>query len=140
MLSEPTPPLQRLTQISWGTTRRLQSPNTGVTTNFVVNNLVGNLDASTLGGTLTVDLPDNTVDEDVTIAFGTGNLVVTGSDVSDTLTISTLGNIGANTASFQVIDLSLSSARDVVNAGVGAQRIIVGGHHCGSNHDWIGLD
>ena len=123
-----------------GNDTTLTIADTGVTTNFVVNNLVGNLDASTLGGTLTVDLPDNTVDEDVTIAFGTGNLVVTGSDVSDTLTISTLGNIGANTASFQVIDLSLSSARDVVNAGVGAQRIIVGGTTADlitTGSDWI---
>ncbi|MCL7466749.1 nidogen-like domain-containing protein, partial [Phaeovulum sp. NW3] len=114
--------------------------DTGVTTNFVVNNLVGDLDASTLGGTLTVDLADNTADQGVTIAFGTGNLVVSGSDVSDTLTISTAGNIGANTASFQVIDLSLSSSRDVVNAGVGAQRIIVGGTTADlitTGSDWI---
>jgi Ca2+-binding RTX toxin-like protein len=102
-----------------GNDTSLTIDDTGVTTNFAVLNLTGDLTASSLAGTLNVGLSNNSSDGDISLTLGTGSTTVSGGHSSDTVTINTQ-------AVDQYIDISGSDANHIVNMTNGAQTLIAG--------------
>lgn len=92
--------------------------DSGVTTNFVVTGLTGNLSATNLAGTLTIGLGDAS-DNSISLALGTGNVTITGGSSTDTVTVT-----GQDVA--QTIDMSASPANHTITTGSGVQTISVG--------------
>ncbi len=100
--------------------RTLTVNDVGATANFTVTNLVGDLDASALAGTLAVGLLNNTVDNTVTLTLGSGNTTVTGGHATDTVTVT------SNSETDFTIDLSGSDANHVITTLGGSQTIVAG--------------
>jgi Ca2+-binding RTX toxin-like protein len=116
-----------------GNDTKLTIADTGATANFVVNNLVGDLDASTLDGTFTVDLDDNTVDNDIAIILSGASATVSGGASGDTINITQVDNpvvVGEQvidlTANQSNVVIDVSGGRQVIKAGVGVYTINTG--------------
>ncbi len=94
--------------------------DSGVTTNMRVVDLQGDLSATSLAGTLVIDLANNTTDNTISIELGTGQSTITGGHASDTVTVT------GQSVSGQLIDLSGSDANHVITTGGGVQTIVSG--------------
>lgn len=116
-----------------GNDTTLTIADTGATANFAVNNLVGDLDASTLDGTFTVDLDDNTVDNDIAIILSGASTTVSGGAAGDTINITQVDDpvvVGEQvidlTANQSNVVIDVSGGRQVIKAGVGVYTINTG--------------
>ena len=87
--------------------------------NFTVTGLKGNLDATTLLGTLTVTAGDNIVDNAITIVTGSNTTSITSTAGSDTVTVSA-------TALNDGTVLTLSGAADFVVTGLRGDLVASG--------------
>lgn len=108
--------------------------DSGVTTNFTVNNLTGDLVATDVLGTLNVDLNNNAGDNDIVIAIGQGNTTISGGDASDTVTVSQ--SMAADwvpvsstidlSGSASNVNITLDAGRQTIKAGTGVYYILTG--------------
>ena len=93
--------------------------------NQVVTNLVGDINATNLTGTLSVTTDDNRTDNDISITTGSGNVVVGGGNDSDTVNVT---GLSANNQTF-----SAQSSTSNFNITAGANNQTITGSNTGND-------
>ncbi|WP_430463558.1 nidogen-like domain-containing protein [Tabrizicola sp.] len=98
----------------------------GVTSNFTVTNLIGNLDALSVQGTLIVDLNDNQSDDTISLFIGIGDTTVSGGAAGDTVVLNMTDDAQPADGTIQIVDLSDNQSNFSVNLGGGRQTVKLG--------------
>ena len=97
--------------------------------NYSVNRLVGDIDASSSSGSLTISLSDAS-DNNLQLIAGSGNITLSNGSGSDTIEISGLNSTGQildGTAAFANLTISAGNGDQVIRGGV-ALDLITGGN------------
>lgn len=98
--------------------------DSGVTANFTVNNLVGNLNAGSLAGNLVVDLNNNNNDNTIEINISGANATIAGGAAGDAINITQIDS--PTVVGIQTIDLTGNSSNVAISTGGGRQTIMAG--------------